>query len=106
MESNGGLIEDIQRIRQPGAQLVRQVNTLGFTPRKRAAETIDGEIVQAHMAQETQPRLELGEKPRGDFALERRQLGRVHKLFERSYRHLAELSDRGTADFHVQRLLA
>ena len=60
VQSNRGLIQDIQRVRQPGTQLVRQVDALGFAARKRAGETGDGKIVQSHMAQETQPRLELG----------------------------------------------
>ena len=106
VQSDCGLIQDIERVRQPGTQLVRQVDALGFAARKRAGETVDGEIVQPHMAQETQPPLELGSDTLGDLALERRELNRGEKLpraLPRSYRLSSQSS---CFDFHVQHILA
>ena len=69
MQADGGLIQNIQHAHQPAADLGGQTDTLGLAARQRGRGPGQGQVIQPHIAQKAQPRVNLPQDGRGDHAV-------------------------------------
>ena len=104
METDGGLIENIENAHQAAADLGRQADTLALAARQRAAGAAQGEIVQAHRLQETQPLADLLQDLHGDDLLLLRKLQMIEKRDLLIHGQGGHIEDGLTAHGDCQRL--
>ena len=91
MQTGGRLVEDIKRPAGRGpAELGRQLDSLGFASRKRAARLTEGQISQPHVVK--------GIKSAQDA---RHRLKEPAALVDS---HLEDIADRLSLEFHFERL--
>ncbi len=62
MQANGRLVQHEQRVDERGAERGGEVDALHFAARERARLAVQGQVAQAHVAEELQPRADLGEQ--------------------------------------------
>ncbi len=74
VQADRGLVEDVEDTDETGADLGGQPDPLGLATRQRAAGTVEGEVVEAHVEQELQPLVDLLEHALADLALALRQV--------------------------------
>ena len=80
MQTDGGLVQDIQHPHQAGADLGGQADPLALAAGEGPRAAAEGQIAQAHGLEEPQPGLDLLQDPVCDQVLLVRQLQPVHPL--------------------------
>src|SRR5205823_720295 len=70
VQADRGLVQDIEHPHQAAADLGGEPDALRLAPRKRVRGTAEGEVVQAHVAQEPQPVVDLLEDRPGDLRVQ------------------------------------
>ncbi|MEX2153021.1 MAG: hypothetical protein WD825_06740, partial [Gemmatimonadaceae bacterium] len=104
VQSDGGLVEDIQRIHEAGAERVRQADALRLTTGERARRSIERQIIQPDIAEELHAIARFLEQVVGDASLEIRQIERVEPREELIDRQLGYSRDGVASDPHLQRV--
>src|SRR5262245_412993 len=69
MQADGRFVEDVADAAQVGAQLRREPDTLRFTAGKRRGGAVQCEVREAHVAEESDPALQLGDDVPRDIRL-------------------------------------
>ena len=80
VQTDGGLIQDIQDSRQTRTNLGGKANALCFTAGQRGGATVEGEVVQADVEKKAQASLDFFEHGTGDDLLAVAQHERVEEL--------------------------
>jgi hypothetical protein len=104
MQSDGGLVEHIQRIHELGAERVCQTDALRLATGKRARRSIERQIIKANVAEELNPISSFLEQVVGNPSLEIRQRERIEPREELIDRQLGYLGDVVARDPHLQRV--
>ena len=72
VEADRRLVQDVERVHQPGAERVGEGDALGLAAGEGAGLAVEGEIAEADVAQEAQPGLELLQNQLRHLPLDRR----------------------------------
>ena len=101
MQSNAGLVKNVDRAHQCAAQRCGQVDALALATRQRARQPVESEVGQSHLNQERQAVVNLGEQSlgySGVFLVELDVLEPLRKLVDG---HVHEVAYRLAADLHI-----
>ena len=102
VQSDGGLVQNIQHPHQTGADLGGQPDALAFAAGKGAGGAGQRQVVQPHVGKKEQPAPDLLEDLSGNALLHFGQGKGFHKVQRLLYAHLAEIADIDAADGHRQ----
>ncbi len=94
MQTDARLIEHIKNAGQTRTDLRREPDPLRFAAGKRAALAVQGQIVEAHLDEKLQPRLDLAQDVGNDLALLLRQFQPRDELcrgLDRQFRELVNV---------------
>ena len=69
VEADGGLVEDVERADEAGAERCGELDALGFAAGEGGAEAVEGEVVEADLVEEVDALADLFEDLAGDFCL-------------------------------------
>ena len=69
MQTDRGLVQDVEHPDEPAADLRGQPDALGLAAGKRAGGAAQRQVVEADVDQEAEPRADLLDEPRGDHLL-------------------------------------
>ena len=104
VQTDGGLIEHVENSHQPVPDLSGEADALALPSGEGLRRTIQGEIVEAHVVEETQTIVDLPENLVGDLLLPGRQSQLAEELRRLPDRPAANLVDRLAPDSHAQEL--
>ena len=106
METDGGLVEDVQDAHEPAADLRGQPDALGLAASKGAGGAAQRQVVETDVDQEAEPGADLLHEPRGDHLL---PFAETHVAGERegvTDRQIRDVRDVAVPDGDGQRLRA
>ncbi len=104
VEADARLVQHVQDADETGADLRRQPDPLRLPPAQRPGRAHQGEVVEAHIEEEAETRLDLLEHLRGDRPFPFPELERVQEMTRFAERELTDLGDRLAADAHREHL--
>src|SRR5271154_950792 len=93
MQADRWLVEHVERAHKMRAQRRSQLDALRLAAGKRGGQPVEGQIVEADLIQELQPRADLFEDFVGDFGLRFGEVQRGEKNAPFLHRKLANLRD-------------
>ena len=99
-----GLVEDVEHAHQPAADLARQADPLRLAARQCRRRPVERQVVQPHVEQEAQPRIDLLQRVFGDHGLLRRQRQPLEERLRIADGQPAEVRDRHAPQRHRQAL--
>ena len=67
VQTDAGLVEDVEHAHESGADLGREADALGLAPGERRRAALEGEVVEPDVDQEAQSLPDLLDHPRGDL---------------------------------------
>ena len=103
VQADGGLVENVERSHQRGAELVGQVDALVLTAGERLGEAGEREVVQPHLVEECQARAYLTQHLARGVLLGPRELEFLKELRKIADGEIADLRDVLAADFYEER---
>src|SRR5258706_4979753 len=104
MESDAGLVEEIENARGPRADLGRQSYPLDLAARERGRRPAEGEIVHADLGEKTEPAGNLARDALGDLPVAWAELDGGEKIERGADRRRGHVRDVLPRDEHVERL--
>ena len=90
MQSDGGLVQNVEHPHQGGADLGGQADALALAARKGGRRAGEGQVLEAHTLEEAQAGLDLLQNPRGNAHFLLAQLQVLHKVQGVGHRLAAE----------------
>ncbi len=106
MQSDAGLVENIERTRQVAAERRGEVDALALAPGEGGGKAVEREVTQPYVGEIGEPVAYLDQHTRSRLHLVRIQLQAGKELHECIHTHGHELGDVLSAHFHVKRLAA
>ena len=94
MKADGGLVEDVEHPREPRADLGGEADPLALATGERRCLAVEGQVAEADLIEEIEPRANLLEQLRSDHALRRVERERGEKLPRVGDREAAEAIER------------
>src|SRR5229473_8406576 len=104
MQADGRFIEHIERADKMRTERSRELDALRFSPRERRRQTIQREVIEAHLIKKLQTRSNLFENPVRDFLVSFRELQRGKENTRLFDAELADLSNRFSRYAHCASL--
>src|SRR5262249_40864587 len=103
-EADGGLVEDVEHADQARADLGREPDALALAAREGRRAAIEGQVVEPHVDEESDPRQDLLQDRTRDLAPARREVEGTEKAPRLGDRERRHLDDAPPADPHEARL--
>ena len=104
VQSDRGLVEDVQHAHQRGADLRRQADALRLAARQRRGGAVHRQVADAHVLQELQPLGDLAQDQPRDVAVGLRELDLPQPLQRTPRRQRGEVLDPRPPHEHRARL--
>src|SRR5438270_1579459 len=104
VQSDGGLVQHVERAHQPRAQQSRELNALGFAAAQSRGQAVKRQVFQANIVQEFQPLLDLLQDSSRDLRLLARELEVGNELRRGLNGHRRELADVLAFNLYLQRV--
>ena len=104
VEPDGGLVEHVAHPAQVRAELRREPDPLGFPAAQGRGGPVEGEIAEADLEQEIEPRAELGEEVAGHLLVPPVEIEVLHPAARLRDREPADLPERPLPEAHRPRL--
>ncbi len=104
METDAGLVEDVEHTHEARPDLGRQAYPLPLAPRERGGGPIERQVLEPHVSEEAQALADLLEHPARDLGVPLRERQRVEELPRRFDREAHHIGDGAPRDLHGQRL--
>ena len=104
VQPDRGLVEDVEHAHQPGADLGGQPDALRLTAGQGARGPLEGEVVEPHVEQETEPRVDLLDAPLAICVSAVVSSSIAQERVALADRQTADVSDRTAADGDGKRL--
>ncbi len=104
METDRGLVEDVEHADERAADLRREPDALGLPARERGRAAREVEVAQSHVGQETEPRAHFFQNLVRDQFLARGSVELAEEFFGLLHRHRGDRMDVLAGEGHRQRL--
>ena len=106
MQTDGGLVEDVQHAHQRGPDLRGEADALRLPARQRRCGAVHGQVADPDVLEELEPLGDLAQDQPGDVAIGLRQLHLREPVERPARRQRAEVLDPRAAHEHRARLRA
>ena len=93
VQPDGGLVEHVADPAQVGAELGRQADALRLATGERRGRAVEGEVTEAHLLQEAEPPLQLGQGIPGDLRFPAREAQGAEVAVRRGQGHRRVFGD-------------
>ena len=101
VQTNAGLVENVERTYQRTAQRGTEVDALTLTARERVRESVQRQITQSHVEQELQSACNLLQQSLAHLSVMWLQLQSVEPFLQSHHRHLYQVGNAPAAYLHV-----